>query len=74
MIYVKSFLAGLLAIVLAAVLFGITSIFVMKFMGGKSRQSSHFISINFGSPFLWIVWLGAFGVGFYWEYHRLMNR
>lgn len=76
MIYVKSFLVGLLAAVLAAALLGTTAIFVMsfvmRFIAGRIRPSAY--SINFGSPFLWVVWLGVFGIGFYWEYHRLANR
>jgi hypothetical protein len=71
MLFTKSILAGLLAVVLALVVFGITAGLVLHFV---VRGKTQFYVINLGSPFLWILWIAAFAGGFYWEYHRLVNR
>jgi hypothetical protein len=73
MIYLKSFLVGLSAVVLAAVIIGITTILTMHQLAIRANES-RFYAINFGSPLFWVIWSVAFGIGFYWEYHRLLNR
>jgi hypothetical protein len=76
MIYLKSIFAGLLAVLLAAVL---TIIVVTVYLSIASRSSQTGaigwdpISIAKPLPWIWVV-LGIFGVGFLWEFFRVRSK
>jgi hypothetical protein len=75
MIYFKSVLVGILALVVSIVV--LASIWYVglqvwiRLRGGRSHFYS--ISISLSSPLLWGSVLLIFGAGFYWEYRRLSS-
>ena len=76
MIYLKSTLAGLLAVLAAAIL---TVIVVVVYLSIASRSSETGavgwdpISLAKQLTWLWVV-LGIFLVGFFWEFVRLSSK
>ena len=75
MIYFKSVLVGILALVVSiVVLASIWYVGLQVWIRSRGSESHfHSISINLGSPLLWGSVLIIFGAGFYWEYRRLSS-
>jgi hypothetical protein len=76
MIYFKSTLAGLLAVLATAIL---TVIVVMLYLAIASHSSETgavgWDPISLAKPLTWIgVVLGIFLVGFFWEFVRLSSK
>lgn len=76
MIYVKSFLAGLAALLLAAVLLAV-GLTAVNFLhpappqgNDKAIQWDFFEVLDFRSWHSWLPALIIFGLGFYWEFRR----
>jgi hypothetical protein len=75
-IYLKSTLAGLLAVLAAAIL---TVIVVVVYVSIASRSSETgavgWDPISLARPLTWLgVVLGIFVVGFFWEFFRVSSR
>jgi hypothetical protein len=71
-IYCKSVLVGLLALVVSVIVLG-SVLYVglqawIRLHGGSYLGG---ITLSLKSPLLWGVILLIFGAGFYWEYRRL---
>jgi uncharacterized BrkB/YihY/UPF0761 family membrane protein len=78
MIYVKCALAGLLAVLAAAMLLAIVVVVGIS-IASSSLQSSQAGSvgwdpISLARPFTWLVVLGIFLVGFFWEFRRVRSK
>ena len=73
MILVKSILAGLVALILTAIvlLVGAVVVLMVRF---KPRHGQTIgidpVGIVVSFPLLWIIAVIAFALGFYWEYRR----
>ena len=65
--YVKSIIAGVLALLLVAVL--MTTIFLVAV--SVSGLGIDGVFWHLGSPFFWLPAIIIFGAGFLWEYRRL---
>jgi len=79
MIYLKSTLAGLLAVLAAAILIIIVVIVYIS-IASRSLQTEAtgaigWDPISLGKPLTWLlVVLGIFGVGFFWEFFRIRSK
>jgi len=77
MVFLKSILAGLLALVLAVILL-VVGAAVIGIMLSKGQDGAAIgfdpISMARSFPLLWVIALcatvGVFALGFYWEYRR----
>jgi hypothetical protein len=72
MVYVKSILAGLAALVVSAVVIPIVALMAPTAMyrrGGYQRIGFH-PSFLAHWPVAWVVGAVIFGAGFYWEFQR----
>jgi hypothetical protein len=77
MILVKSFLVGLVSVVLAAILSLVCLVVrISLFVSPKVRGAVGIdpVSIVRSQPWTWIMALAAFCLGFYWEYRRIRSR
>ena len=77
MILVKSFLVGVVAVTLAAILslvFLVVRISLFAAPGAGSTVGIDPVSIVRSQPWTWTVGLAAFSLGFYWEYRRIRSR
>ena len=75
-IYLKSTLAGLLAVLATAIL---TVILVVAYLSVGSRSSETgavgWDPISLAKPFTWLgVVLGIFLIGFFWEFFRVSSK
>jgi hypothetical protein len=75
MIYIKSVLAGIIAVVVSIVVLATIwdvglRVWIRLRSGGSGFYSIH---ISLSSPLLWGFGLLIFGAGFYWEYRRLSS-
>jgi hypothetical protein len=67
LIYLKCSLAGLAAVLVIFGILPILAILTILLMGiGVDLPQWHF-----ASPVFWVAAVGVFGVGFFWELHRL---
>jgi hypothetical protein len=67
MVYVKSIIAGVLALLLVAVLIPMVVLVALSVIGpGIDMPRWHL-----ESPFFWLPAIIIFGAGFFWEYRRL---
>jgi hypothetical protein len=76
-IYLKSVIAGLLALVLAAVVFvviGTTILASLLFVYGGVGVGIGVSRWHVGSPLSWLPAIIIFSAGFYWNYRRLAKR
>ena len=64
MVYLKSIIAGVLALLFAAVLIATIFLVAVRVIGIG-------IDMNLGSPLFWLPAIVVFGAGFFWEYRRL---
>jgi uncharacterized BrkB/YihY/UPF0761 family membrane protein len=75
-IYLKSVIAGLLALVLAAVVIvviGTTILAFLLFVYGAVGIGIDMPRWHLGSPLSWLPAIIIFSAGFYWNYRRLSN-
>lgn len=77
MIYVKSILAGLLAVLGAAILLIIVVVVGISILSRSQSSQAGSVGwdpIALARPFTWLmVVVGIFLVGFLWEFYRLMS-
>jgi hypothetical protein len=64
MVYFKSIIAGLSALLFAVVLIATIFLVTVRAMGIG-------IDMNLGSRFFWLSAIAVFSAGFLWEYRRL---
>ncbi len=77
MILVKSFLVGLVAVILAAILSLVSLVVRISLFASPKRGTAVGIdpvSIVRSQPWTWVLGLAAFCLGFYWEYRRVRAR
>ena len=73
MIYLKSTIAGLAALLLAAVVIYITALLAIVVLfrsGGIDLPIWH---VHSESPTFWLLVTVIFALGFFWEFRRLSN-
>jgi hypothetical protein len=75
-IYLKSTLAGLLAVLAAAILIVIVGVVYLSIASRSSEAGSvGWDPISLARPFTWLaVVLGIFLVGFFWEFMRVSSK
>jgi len=79
MILLKSILAGLIAVIVAAIILpvGIGYYLTWKLQRDKPGQA---VTVGFDpvsaakSPVVWLIAVVVFSLGFYWKYRRLKAR
>jgi uncharacterized BrkB/YihY/UPF0761 family membrane protein len=75
MIFLKSFAAGLIAVLATAVAIAVTAIVALFLLSARNQAKDTVIGwdpVEFGrAPFAWIIFLFAFAAGFYWQHRRL---
>jgi hypothetical protein len=74
MLYLKCVIAGIAALVIAAVVLPvIMGILLYTFIRPPAGTTIGFdpVSIAKSSPTVWLIALFVFAAGFYWEFHRL---
>jgi hypothetical protein len=74
MIYVKSVLAGLLAVFVASILILLAVIAYMSIVYNVGGGSIGWDPISLTSPFTWLVNLAIFFGGFFWEFRRCRSK
>jgi hypothetical protein len=76
MIYVKCTLAGLLAVLAAAILLVIVVVVGISITSRSSQAGSvGWDPISLARPLPWLVaLLGIFLVGFFWEFYRVRSK
>jgi len=76
MLYLRSVVAGIVALVIASVVLPIVGILLLTLMA-RPRAGTTIgfdpISIAKSSPTVWLIGLIVFVSGFYWEYRRLVR-
>jgi hypothetical protein len=74
MIYLRSVLMGVAALIVALILFVAISLLPMVFpLGGDSGAGSIGMTLTIG-PIFWIVAALVFAAGFWWEFRRASKR
>jgi len=74
-IYLKSVLAGLLAVLAAAILLVIVVVVLSAASPSSQTGSVGWDPISLGRPLKWLVaTLGIFLIGFFWEFFRLRSK
>ena len=73
MIYLKSLLAGLVALFLFAFVVFVVIFVVLTLISYRANDSSTvgWDPISLTRPFWWIVAAASFSTGFFWEFRRL---
>jgi hypothetical protein len=75
MIVLKSFAAGLTAVLATAVAIAVSAIVALFLLSARNQAKDTVIGwdpVEFGrAPLAWIIFLFAFAAGFYWQYRRL---
>lgn len=68
MVYLKSVLVGLVAMLLALIGF----VAVVMFWATRGVQGAVSVDVIYlvGSPLLWLIVVGGFAAGFWWEFRR----
>ena len=77
MIFLKSIFAGLLAVLIAAIVLPVSVCVYLTWTahpGNNEAIGFDPISMVRSSPYLWIIPVLVFGLGFYLEYTRLKAR
>jgi len=74
MIYVKSVLAGLLAVFVASILILLAVIAYMSIVYNVGGGSIGWDPVSLTSPFTWLVNLAIFFGGFFWEFRRCRSK
>jgi hypothetical protein len=78
MIYLKSFVAGLIAVCAAGMVVVLVATSILVFLSFKSQSEDSSIGFDivaFGrSSLAWTIGLAAFTAGFVWEYRRILSR
>lgn len=78
MIILKSLGTALIAVVAMAMLIAVSAIVALLFMSARNDAEETSIGwdpVEFGrAPFVWIIFLFVFALGFYWQYRRLVAR
>jgi hypothetical protein len=74
MIFLKSFAAGLTAVLAMAVAIAVLAIVALFLLSARNQANDTVIGwdpVEFGrAPLAWIIFLFAFAAGFYWQYRR----
>ncbi len=75
MIFLKSFAAGLIAVLATTIVIAILGIVTLLVLSARNHSEDTVIGwdpVEFGrAPLAWIIFLFAFAAGFYWQYRRL---
>lgn len=72
MVYFKSLLVGLLALIFSTVItYFLGFLISVAWMQAYHRNGTVFMKLSFKSPILWIVALTVFGASSAWAYHHL---
>jgi hypothetical protein len=78
MIYFKSILAGLLAVLAAAIILVIVVVVGISIWSRSQSSDAGSVGwdpISLARPFTWLVMVvGIFLVGFFWEFYRLRSK
>jgi hypothetical protein len=72
MVYVKSVLGGIVVLFVACVLFVFAYAWVVASRMERPPGMAVGLDVRavFARPFLWLIALLAFAIGFYWEFRR----
>ena len=77
MLYLKSVIAGIVALVIASVVLPTLVILFFSALTVRHRGGTAIgfdpVSIARSSPTVWLIGLIVFAAGFYWEYRRLVK-
>jgi hypothetical protein len=68
MTYLKSTIAGILALFVVAVLVPTILFFTLRVFNGRGPQTIYW---NLKSPLVWLLAIIVFSAGFFWEFRRL---
>ena len=72
-VYLKSAIAGVVAIFLCAMIVVLTALVAIIWMSRRAEGDTvigwDFVSFA-KTPLAWVIFLLTFAVGFYWEFHR----
>lgn len=75
MLYLKCVIAGIVALVIAAVVLPVMAILLYTLIvrppAGTAVIGFDPVSIAKSSPTVWLIALIVFAAGLYWEFHRL---
>jgi hypothetical protein len=77
MLYLKCVIAGIAALVIAAVVLPVMGILLFSLIVRPPAGEAiafDVVSIAKSSPTVWLIALIVFAAGFYWEFRRLTKR
>ncbi len=75
MIYIKSALAGIVAVFAAATLtLFIMGIYVWVVFKPAENEAIGWDPISLSNPLTWLVVIGIFLAGFFWEFRRIKSK
>jgi hypothetical protein len=75
-VYLKSMIAGALAVIISAVAVNVVAVVAIIWMSGRTEDGSYgWDPVAFArTPLAWTIFLLAFAVGFYWQFHRSVSH
>jgi hypothetical protein len=75
-VYLKSMIAGALAVFISAVVVNVVAVVAIIWMSGRTEDGSYgWDPVAFArTPLAWTIFLLAFAAGFYWQFHRSVSH
>jgi hypothetical protein len=75
-VYLKSMIAGALAVIISAVAVNVVAVVAIIWMSGRTEDGSYgWDPVAFArTPLAWTIFLLAFAAGFYWQFHRSVSH